>query len=305
MSQDQELSRLRRKWELESTDRNADIFLNLARRLNAEAPKAMLRQSTRWKPLINFVETWFDHKLCDDDGCSWQEILDVEKGIGREFPEAMREWFLLINNRLGFYQDGPVLLQEQEEIHRDGTMKLFSHLEDCFVLYRENQRCVDWYTYDSNSPDPPVCLSGDYYEAESGVGRDEYNILVSKRLSEFVLLKFQEEMLELILLKKSMTEIHEDFFPGIQLCAPLRETVRGGQAEGEELISAIAQNYQLYFSGPYWPGLCDIYIDDSTFVICKDDYVLLMTLTLEAWDRVDRIVREHSEGWIEKSFIVE
>lgn len=270
MGQDKKLARLKRVWELEPTGGNAEAYLNLARRLKVEVPKAALRQSVRWKPMVDFIHTWFDEDVSDWSGNDYNEIRLVEKDMGFAFPEALREWFLIVGKTLCMVQDFPVLL----ESHGKGTSR------DFIRIYREAQDCCHWYIKDHDVQDPPVYLD------DGGVKYNHQEVQQRESLSKFVYLKLLVETMDGIIFDRSGQPENS-----ISLFGYFSEEARGGEAHGKELLTAIRREYNLYYSGVWWPGECEIYVDKHTLIISTEpDSIRAATASELAWNKLDELV---------------
>lgn len=75
-------------------------------------PPSILRLTPRWRPLVEFVQTWYERPLSDDDGCAVAELDAAEARLGAKLPGALWEWHRLVGKRLQAVLDAPARLQD-------------------------------------------------------------------------------------------------------------------------------------------------------------------------------------------------
>ncbi len=80
-----------------------------------------------WAAFEQFVEQWYAQPLKPDLSVD-AEIAATEKRLGCQFPEALRTWYQVSNNRLNIVQDLP---QRLSDLHLDRPDRL--------VIWRECQ----------------------------------------------------------------------------------------------------------------------------------------------------------------------
>jgi hypothetical protein len=97
---DDRLRELLRRFDTEPTTSVADELSRAHAQVGQPAPRAVLRRTTRWLPLVDFVARWYARPLADEDGCSDEEVVEAEARLGAPMPGALREWHRLVGRRL-------------------------------------------------------------------------------------------------------------------------------------------------------------------------------------------------------------
>jgi len=106
---DRALLEAERRWRASPDDDHAvEALLGLYDRLDRLAPAALLRRSQRWKPLAACIARWYARPLGDQDGVAHDALLAAEERLGLRLTTVLREWYLLVGERLEAVQDQPV-----------------------------------------------------------------------------------------------------------------------------------------------------------------------------------------------------
>ena len=120
-------------------------------------------RSVAWRVLDAWLDRWAVRPLAATDGASSEDLQRCEERLGRQLPDALREFHRLVGRR-------PDLLQGQDRwLELD---RLEWHEEDEFsgvVLCWENQGVVGWgiQTQHIDLPDPPVTVFRDVSRVET------------------------------------------------------------------------------------------------------------------------------------------
>ena len=68
-------------------------------RAGLRLPYEVIRELPRWRRLVDLVAGFYADPLRPEDGCSEEELANLEARLGR-LPDAVAEWFLLVGQRL-------------------------------------------------------------------------------------------------------------------------------------------------------------------------------------------------------------
>lgn len=120
-----------------------------------------LRDTPRWRPLVDFVTRWYARPLEPADGCSAGEVAAAEARLGRPLPAALREWYLLVGRRLEDVLDPPARLEA------------LGLLGDQLDVWYESDAVWVVRVRADGPDDPPVVLDHDatYTETQPYTGR--------------------------------------------------------------------------------------------------------------------------------------
>lgn len=112
-SSDQQLRELQRAFDATLDLALLDPLLEGYRRVGLMPPARVLARRPRWRPLAEFVETFYEEPLSEESGCSEAEIQATEQRLGVRLPCALREWYFLVGHRLrDVGQDVPTSLSQ-------------------------------------------------------------------------------------------------------------------------------------------------------------------------------------------------